>query len=180
VSQLAQSLSFLQVSSPLLQLGEAQQQDGQRFLKFPLNAEVNALLPLAELQGVISVSLHDILPVPQVAESLLGIINWQGKATWILDLAHLFGATHWCRQKPVAESGMAMLVQVKSETVGLLVKQVSTIETYDPEQCLPVSETLFSAKARALLGGYFLDSAGKPWMLLDLQAVVKTLFSTID
>lgn len=180
MSQLAQSFSFLQVSSPLIQLGETQQQEGQRFLKFPLSAEVNALLPLAELQGVISVSFKDILPVPQVAESLLGIINWQGKATWILDLANLFGATHWCRQKPVAESGMAMLVQVKGETVGLLVERVSTIETYDPEQCLPVSETLFSDKSRALLQGYFLDSEGKPWMLLNLQAVVKTLFSTIN
>jgi positive phototaxis protein PixI len=180
VSQLAQSLSFLQVSSPPIQLGETQQQEGQRFLKFPLSAEVNALLPLTELQGVISVSLKDILPVPQVAESLLGIINWQGKATWILDLANLFGATHWCRQKPMAESGMAMLVQVKSETVGLLVKQVSTIETYDPEQCLPISETLFSARVLSLMQGYFLDSEGKTWMLLDLQAVVRTLFSTID
>jgi positive phototaxis protein PixI len=176
VSQLAQSLSFLQVNSPLLQLGEVQQQEGQRFLKFPLSGEVNALLPLGELQGVISISLKDILPVPQVAESLLGIVNWQGKAAWILDLANLFGATHWCRQKPIADSGMAMLVQVKNETVGLLVKQVSTIETYDPEECLPVSETLFSEKARSLLQGYFLDTDGKAWILLDLQAIVKTLF----
>ena len=173
--QKAESISPLQIDSQLLHLGNTPHQESQRFLKFPLNSEINCLLPLGELQGVVNVALKDILPVPQVAEFFLGIINWRGKATWIVDLANLLGAPHWCRREPIPKSGMAMLIQVKSETVGLLVEQVNAIETYNPQQCLPVSEAMFSPQLRSFLKSYCIDSQGKPWMMLDIQAMIQVI-----
>lgn len=172
----AEDISLIQASSQLLQLSrETQQQDGQRFLRFPLNAEVNGLLSLADLQGVINVALQDILPVPQVTEFLLGIMNWRGEAIWILDLAGLLGATHWCQQETVANSGMAMLIQVEGQTIGLLVEKVSTIETYDPKQRLPVTEAMLFNQLQPFLQGYLVDSQGNPLMLLDINAVIQAL-----
>jgi|UPI0003783D66 chemotaxis signal transduction protein len=153
-----------------------QSEDQQRFLKFPLHhAKANGLVPLADLRGVIQVVLSEILPVPQVAEFLLGIWNWRQEAVWILDLGCLLGATHWYRQESVRNSGMAILVPVKNHMVGLLVEQVSTIETYNPEQLLPISPSMLPEQWRSFWLGYFLDSQGNALMLLNTNTVIQAL-----
>ncbi|MBW4563905.1 MAG: chemotaxis protein CheW [Mojavia pulchra JT2-VF2] len=153
------------------------QGNNQRFLRFPLNGKVNGLLPLADLRGVIQVALTEILPVPQVAEFLLGIMNWRGEAIWILDLAGLLGATHWCRRENVRNSGMAMLVQVQNQTVGLLVEQVNTIEVYDSQERLGISASMLPTRLKSFLQGYFMDAQGSPLMLVDTHAVIQALQS---
>lgn len=158
-------------------LENSPQGNNQRFLRFPLNGKVNGLLPLADLRGVIQVALTEILPVPQVAEFLLGIMNWRGEAIWILDLAGLLGATHWCRRENVRNSGMAMLVQVQNQTVGLLVEQVNTIEVYDSQERLAISASMLPARLKSFLQGYFMDTQGNPLMLVDTHAVIQTLQS---
>ncbi len=140
-----------------------------------MHAKVNGLVPLADLRGVIQVVLSEILPVPQVAEFLLGIWNWRQEAVWILDLGCLLGATHWGKQESVRNGGMAILVPVKNQTVGLLVEQVSTIETYNPEQLLPISPSMLPDRWRSFWRGYFLDSQGNPLMLLNTNAVIRAL-----
>ncbi len=159
----------------LLQLRKLQQQEGQRFLRFVLTNEVNGLIPLADLQGTIEVMLKEILPVPQVSEFWLGIVNWQGDATWILDVAGLLGGSHWCRRDSVAQSGIAMLIQVEKQTIGLLVEKVNGIETYDPQLCLPVSNVTSSTRLSSLLKGYFLDTQGNSLMLIDVPSLVNML-----
>ncbi|WP_138500615.1 chemotaxis protein CheW [Nostoc sp. PA-18-2419] len=156
-------------------LENSPQGNNQRFLRFPLNGKVNGLLPLADLRGVIQVALTEILPVPQVAEFLLGIMNWRGEAIWILDLAGLLGAIQWCRRENVRNSGMAMLVQVENQTVGLLVEQVNTIEVYDPQERLAISASMLPARLASFLQGYFVDSQGNPLMLLDTHVVIQAL-----
>ncbi len=173
--ELANNFSGLLQASSQFRFENSPIQGSQRFLRFPLNAEMNGLLPLADLRGVINVSLTDILPVPQVAEFLLGMMNWRGEAIWILDLAGLLGAMHWCRGETVSVSGMAMLIQVDNQTVGLLVEQVSTIESYDPEQRLSVSDLMLPAELQSFLQGYFVDLQGHPLMLLDIHAVIQAL-----
>ncbi|MCF2147729.1 chemotaxis protein CheW [Desmonostoc muscorum LEGE 12446] len=168
------SFSSLPINSQF-RLENSPQGNNQRFLRFPLNGKVNGLLPLADLRGVIQVALTEILPVPQVAEFLLGIMNWRGEAIWILDLAALLGATHWCRREGVRNSGMAMLVQVQNQTVGLLVEQVNTIEVYDPQERLAVSASMLPARLGSFLQGYFVDSQGSPLMLIDTHVVIQAL-----
>jgi positive phototaxis protein PixI len=157
--------------------------EGQRFLGFSLGDRLNALIPLVDLQATIKISLAEILPVPQMKDSLLGIINYRGKATWVLDLAHLMGAQHFHLQKAVgvasasAESsmGMGMLFQIENETVALLIDRVNTIETYDPTQLLPISDGMFSDRMRSFLSGYFMDARQQPWVVVDLQQVTRSI-----
>jgi chemotaxis signal transduction protein len=172
--QVNDSFSSLPINNQF-RLENSPQGNKHRFLRFPLNAKVHGLLPLADLRGVIQVALTEILPVPQVAEFLLGIMNWRGEAIWILDLAGLLGATHWCRRENVRNFGMAMLVQVQNQTVGLLVEQVNTIEVYDPQERLAISASMLPARLGSFLQGYFVDSQGSPLMLLDTHVVIQAL-----
>ncbi len=169
--QVTDSISRLETDN----LENGQQQEGERFLRFSLMPEVDALLPLAELQEVMNLSLKNILPVPQVAKSMLGIINWRGKATWIVDLANLWGACHWCQRESIPDTGMAILVPWKEKTIGLLIEEVKNIEIYNPQQCMPISEGMFSEELRSLAQGYSLDSQGKTWILLDLAAILQAI-----
>ncbi len=148
---------------------------GERFLKFPLNSEVNSLLSLLDLQGTINVRLKELLPVPHVAESWLGVMNWRGEAIWILDLASFLGGTHWFRQENVASQGMAILIKAKTQTIGLLVKQVNGIEYHEREKLLPMMELMILKEQQEFFQGYFLDSEGKPVMLLDVPNLITAL-----
>ena len=148
---------------------------GERFLKFPLNSQINSLLSLSDLRGTIEVCLTEILPVPHIAESWLGIVNWRGEALWILDLACFLGGVHWCRQAKVEDQAMAILIQLKAQTVGLLVRQIHTIESYERTKLLPIPEPMLSQQQHKFFEGYFLDPDGQALMLLDLSSLLTAL-----
>jgi purine-binding chemotaxis protein CheW len=175
VIQVAQKSSALDINAQFLQIREVKEQEGERFLRFSLNPETDGLTPLGDLQEVINISLKNILPVPQLTESILGIINWRGKATWIVDLPNLCGDRHWCRRSPIAETGMAMLVQWQGETIGLLIQEIKTIEVYDLEQCLPIPEEMFSQELSSLALGYSLDSGGKTRIVLNISSIMEAI-----
>jgi positive phototaxis protein PixI len=146
--------------------------EAQRFLGFTIGDSLNALIPLANLQATIKISLAEILPVPQMSSSLLGIINYGGKATWVVDLAHLMGGSCY-HQSAEVSTGMGMLFQVQNETVALLIDRVGTIETYDQQQCLAISEAMFTDQMRSFLSGYFIDPDAKSRVVVDLQQVIR-------
>ncbi len=185
MNRTSNSLSLLINNQSLLESGKRQQKEGERFLRFSLQPGVNGLIPLADLQGTIEVAIQDILPVPQVTEFWLGIVNWQGEAIWIVDLAGLLGASHWCQKDPLTVSGMAILIKVEDHTIGLLVEQVKSIETYDRKLCLPITDINSADRLRSrrdprsgsLLTGYFLDEHGEPSMLLDITSLRSILQS---
>ena len=64
-------------------------------------------------------------------ESLLGIINYGGKATWVVGSSSSDGRRSGYVSQPEPSTGMGMLFRVQNETVALLIDRVGTIETYD-------------------------------------------------
>jgi positive phototaxis protein PixI len=149
-------------------------EEQHRFLEFTIGDNLNALIPLVNLQATIKISLSEILPVPQMHESLLGIINYGGKATWVVDLAHLMGGSYYLN-KPDISTGMCMLFQVKNETVALSIDRVGTIEAYNPQQCLPIGETMFTERMRLFLSGYFVDAQQQSRVVVDLDRIVESI-----
>lgn len=146
--------------------------EAQRFLGFTIGDSLSALIPLANLQATIKISAKEILPVPQMSSSLLGIINYGGKATWVVDLAHLMGGSAYHQSTEIG-TGMGMLFQVQNETVALLIDRVGTIETYDPSQCLAIGEVMFTDRIRSFLSGYFIDTESQSRVIVDLQQVIR-------
>jgi positive phototaxis protein PixI len=171
MNQVAPPQLVRQLSTPTTEADRA----GQRFLGFTIGDSLNALIPLEDLQATIKISLSEILPVPQMKDSLLGIINYRGKATWVLDLAHLMGAPHYAIRSPESATGMGLLFEVQNETVALLIQKVSTIETYDLQNCLPIGEGMFTDRMRSFLAGYFMDTQQQPWVVMDLPRTIQSI-----
>jgi positive phototaxis protein PixI len=148
--------------------------EAQRFLGFTIGNNLNALIPLINLQATIKISLSEVLPVPQMQDSLLGIINYGGKATWVVDLAHLMGGSSYL-QTPDISTSMGLLFRVQNEVVALSIDRVGTIETYNSEECLPISEAMFTDRMRSFLSGYFIDEAQQSRVVVDLDRVIHSL-----
>ena len=172
MNQVIDQMPPAQNSQPLLVHPIDSGDRSQRFLGFTIGNSLNALIPLVNLQATIKISLSEILPVPQMNESLLGIINYGGKATWVVDLAHLMGGNCYL-QEPEISTGMGMLFQVQNETVALLIDRVGTIETYDPQSCLEIGETMFTDRMRSFFSGYFIDLQQQSRVVVNLQQVIR-------
>lgn len=161
----------------IFQTSASSQSEQNRFLRFPLNSQIDCSIALADLTGVINIELERILPVPQVAEPWLGIINRRGEAIWLLDLTRLLSQKNWSEAKIVPKTAVAMLAVAGRETIGLVVERLSTIECYDLRQLLPISSTILDNRLRACLQGYFLDLKNQPLMVLDIEATVQGILN---
>lgn len=148
---------------------------GQRFLQFGFAKECQGLLPLGYLQGAVEMQLAEILPIPQMAPSLLGIVSWRGKSTWIADLAQVSGQAYHSQLYPQSRKGMVLMVQWESLTLGLVVDRTISVVAHAPEQVLAVDDHLYGASLRALMSGYFLDATHQPWLLLDVAQVFRAV-----
>ena len=115
------------------------------------------------------------MPIPHVTESWLGIVNWRGEAIWILDLAGFLGEEHWCRKATIDNQAMAILIQLKTQTVGLLVRQVHTIESYERSELLPIPESMLHLQQQKFCQGYFLDPDGQALMLINFSNLLTAL-----
>ena len=151
------------------------QANKQRFLRFTLNSQIDCLLSLPELKGAIEIMLPKILPVPQVEEYWLGIINWRGEAVWILDLAKLLGAKNWCEGEIPPQSAVAILVGNSQQTIGMLVKQAKNLESYDINEILPISSLTVPGEISPCFQGYFLDDRKQPLILLDIKSTIEDI-----
>jgi positive phototaxis protein PixI len=144
---------------------------GRRFLEFTFPKDLNALLPLGNLQGAIEVQLADILPVPEMSAGLLGILNWRGQAIWIADLSYLAGGAYY----PQVTKAMVLMVQLESNTIGLVIDRTISVVARDPAAALDTDENLCAPSLRSLIGGYFLDDQHQPWLMLDVPKVFQAI-----
>jgi positive phototaxis protein PixI len=147
----------------------------KRFLGFSIQPETHALLSLQNLQGAIELPISEILPVPQMAPYLLGIINWRGKSTWVADLAQFMGGEYYSQRCPQATKATALLVQVGTTTIGLIVDRTISVTTQDPALAIPIDENFITPKMRRFLGGYFLDPNNRTWLLIDLPRIFQAM-----
>lgn len=145
----------------------------QKFLEFQIGESSIALLPAEIVMEIVSLNSKQILPVPQVPTSVMGVYQWRGETLWILDLGILCGFTPlvW------TQSNLLLVIQVEDKTVGLAVPQVQDIETYDFNTLKEPLDTLFNEELRSFLKGFFIGEENKLAMLFDALAIVnKTLW----
>ncbi len=147
----------------------------ERFLGFSIQPDTQALLSLRNLQGAIELPVSEVLPVPQMAPYLLGIVNWRGKSTWVADLAQFMGGEYYSQRCPQATKATVLMVQIGTTTIGLVVDRTISVMTYDPALAIPIDDNFIAAKMSRFLSGYFLDSADRTWLLVDLSRIFQAM-----
>ncbi len=133
-------------SLDLLTLDPLPPETRQRLLRFPLGSQDSALLPLEQITEILRLDVAEILPVPEMPSCVLGICHWRGEMLWLIDLNHLVGYPPLSAQGRVLASPVAMVIQVNSQSVGLVVQRVNDIELHDLQQLQPAATGLFPPK----------------------------------
>lgn len=142
----------------------------QRLLRFPLGFQDSVLLPLEQIAEIFRVNVADILPVPEMPDCVLGICNWRGEMLWLVDLNDLVGCPPLSSLEPVLISPMTMVVQVKDQSVGLVVQQVNDIELHELAQLQPAAPGLFSPGLMPFVLGYLPEGSGA---VLDVNTITE-------
>lgn len=168
-----ESFNRLETTSSLSQLSDdltnLSVQHHQKFLRFALGSQDRGLLPLEQIAEVLSVTIGEILPLPQMPSCVLGIYNWRGKMLWLIDLNNL--VDYPPLRSPARESPlMAMVIQINGQSMGLVVQYVKDIELYDPEQFQKASIDVFPPRLLPFVKGYLPSANG---IVLDTQAIAR-------
>lgn len=147
------------------------QADEQKFLRFGLQAENTALLKVADTAAVFRVTQAEILPVPQMPSCVLGIYNWRSEMLWTIDLAHLLGLPRLFDANNAVANAMVVVVEVDSQSLGLVVEEVIDIEWYNPAEIQTPSAKLFTAEFLPFMQGY-IGASGS--IVLDPVAIAQS------
>ena len=146
----------------------------QRFLRFKLLEEHRTLLSLQAIVEVRQLTTLDILPIPEVSSSMLGVCNWRGEILWLSDLNALVGSRPLWHQASLLEQPMVIVVQRGQTTIGLVVEQVDDIELIEPQSICPKADLCTPTLAPYVMG-YLADHQG---VILDAAAIIEHVYQT--
>jgi len=107
-----------------------------------------------------------VTTLPQAPSSVLGVINLRGSVVPILDFSKRLGLKS---QDPTVDN-VIIIVQVDSQTIGLLVDEVSEILSIEDAAIKPTPEVTFEGREAFITGVITFDS--RMIRLVDLSFVV--------
>jgi positive phototaxis protein PixI len=142
----------------------------QKFLRCCLGERDSGLLALIHVAEVIQITVAEILAVPAMPESILGICNWRGKMLWLVDLNLFLDYPPLLVPEVATTPLMAIVMQIEGQSMGLVVSQVQDIEWHDPSQIRSATASLFAAKTLPFLQGYLPHADA---VVLDPEAIAR-------
>jgi positive phototaxis protein PixI len=145
-----------------------------KFLQFQLGQGDRALVEAEIVTEIITISKHDILPVPQMIYCVLGVYNWRSEMLWIVDLENLLGyPPPLLSSQKITESDplLVAIVQFQGHNLGLVIPKVDNIVEQDLEQFKSASSELFPEDLLSFLKGYCTNSNNEIVMLIDVEEI---------
>ena len=148
----------------------------QQFLSFQLFKDKGFLLPLADILEVLQIVPTEILPIPDMSDSVLGICSWRGENLWIVDLNVLMGNLSLSAQNPLQDQFSIIVVQSDAAAVGLAVNQIDDVDLVEPSQ-LQEQDELCSTMLAPFVKGYLPNHNG---IVLEVSAIIRRLQGDSD
>lgn len=148
------------------------EQQEQKFLTFHLGDKDTAVISLSNITEVLQVSPLEICGVPQMPSCVAGIYNWRGEMLWLIDIESMLGYESLAKSHNITSKMMAVVVRKEGKYLGLLVRQLMDIESFDIDSLKPVNLDLFSREIASLLEGYFIDGNEQMIISLDAKSII--------
>ncbi|NEO29429.1 MAG: purine-binding chemotaxis protein CheW [Symploca sp. SIO3C6] len=157
----------------------------EQYLRFYLEPDTNALLPILQLAEVLNVPIAQIVPIAHMPAWVMGVYNWRGEILWMVDLGHLVGLTP-CYQQAINTSTYTTIVlqatskntkstKAKSQMLGVIVNRIEDIEWCDSHQIQSPPSSTITPELLPFLRGYWLKSDDDMLAVLDGEAVIAAM-----
>lgn len=111
-------------SSLTPQLNQPESVAESSYLRFQLNKDTSAVLPMKYVQEVFMISTGQITPIPNMPECVLGLLNRRNRILWAVDLALMLTL------QPIDTSSQqyhVMIIRVGETPLSLLVREVKGV-----------------------------------------------------
>jgi len=146
-----------------------------RYLVLHLTDQQLVMLPVDQLAEVFNLSLTQIVSIPDLPRAVMGVCNWRGEVTWVVDLSYLLGF------QPLFQKGFSqtiykvVLLQVDNQYVGLVVPQVGEMINCPDQQIQNTGLNNINTNLARCLRGYFLNGDRQMVLAIDGRALVQLL-----
>lgn len=141
----------------------------QKFLRFRCG-DTELLVAVEDVIAVRTISVSDLLPVPQMPVAVLGLCNWRGEALWLVDLAQQLNLGSAIVPIYSLTTLIAIVVQSNNTTLALVVSEIDEIEQHNPTLLLHPLPNLFSPSLIPFVQGYFPQDCS---IVLNVAAVIQ-------
>jgi positive phototaxis protein PixI len=156
-----------------------------QFLAFPLGSETKAMLPVSQLTEVLTVSVGQVVPIPDMPATVLGVYNWRGEILWIADLGKLLGLEPLHQQMRgqtafkvlVSVSGRRLGGDASRSPLGLAVREVEDMHWCNPGDIESPPGTVVTPELSPFLRGFTLSDNGEILLALDAAAIVDRMLA---
>lgn len=153
----------------------------EQFLRLHLVPDTKVLLSIQAVSEVLTISVGQIVPIPDMPACVMGVYNWRGEVLWMVDLGHLCGLTPYYQQKmriahtAVVLRGHDQAATQEGPSLGLVVDQVEDVEWCDPDVIQPLPLATLTSALAPLLRGYWWKTDAAMFAVLEAEAIIATV-----
>jgi positive phototaxis protein PixI len=176
----------LSVPSSLLPItNSAASREREPFLRFYLEPDTTALLPLLQLAEVFNIPISQIVPIAHMQPWIRGVYNWRGEILWIADLGHLVGLTPSYQQASSTLTYTTVVLQSlsnngsstngKNQLLGVIVNRLEDIEWCNLDQIQSPPSSTVGQGLLPFLRGYWWKSDDDMLAVLDGEAIMAAM-----
>ncbi len=140
---------------------------GEPYLKVQLTPQRAAVLPMEQAQEAIAIPASRVTPMPNMPESVLGLLNHKSRVLWVIDLAQLLGLQ---TQALTMQQYNIAIIRIGKKPLGLVVPEIKGIVRFTNETMIsPIGEV--SPELTPYLRGCFIQDQETLWVL-DPEAII--------
>lgn len=156
-----------------------------QYLRFYLEPNTTALLPIQQLTEVLTIPIGQIVPIFNMPAWVMGVYNWRGEILWMVDLNHLVGLTPWYQQTSSSSAHSAVVLylrsnnsqssNIKGKMLGLVVNRIEDIESCNSDFIQSPLSAAVTPELVPFLRGYWLKSNREMLAVLDGAAILAAM-----
>ena len=147
----------------------------KQFLQFELPPQTSAMLPTSQLTEILSLSLGQVVPIPDLPSFIMGVCNWRGEVLWLVDLGCLLGFEPLYSQGLYRGQVSIVVAHHQQQTVGLAVEKINQMLWCDPNRIRASMPSRVTPELAHCLRGYWSPPGDRVSLILDGESLITSL-----
>jgi positive phototaxis protein PixI len=147
----------------------------EQFLSFVLPSNI-AIVATQNLTEVLTLNAQQIVPIPDLDRSVMGVCNWRGEVLWLVDLNVILNG----EPLPIRQGGHygghyhIIILHHDSRTIGVVVSEVTQMVWCGATDIQPLPRTKQMGQASPFLKGYWVSPQSETFLVLNAPEIFMT------